>query len=274
MSLSEHLVAKKPLILITNKCNLCCGGCNQFCPNFRPEQRWSISLEQLQENIETLSMFYPHIEIFGGEPTIHPEWDRIRELFWSFPHIDFRIFTNMLHTQGCLPEHEDNIWYHCDNEMREWGHYLPTLVAPIDIYKVPDHGFYWQMAQQYCWMWKDECSGMLYDNRVYMCQPAGAFDRILGTNYGWEFVPGKNPFLRSNEEIAEQAHNFCYRCAFSLDAKTKEAFTEQQPITQPSLCTITNHQYITRRTKLLDDQEVLAVSPKIVQQIRKEAMHP
>ena len=271
MSHSEHLAAKKPLILVTNRCNLSCGGCNQLCPNFKPEQRWSIPVDQLRQDIETLAGFYSDVEIFGGEPTIHPEWNAIKEVLRSFPDVKFRVFTNLLHRKGHLPDPEDNVYYHCDNDMRSWGYYLPALVAPIDVYKVQDKGFYWEMAQNHCWMWRDECSGILYDDRAYMCQPAGAFERITGTDFGWPFVPGENPFLRSDEQIEEQARNFCYRCAFCLDWKTKNAFTEQQTLDKPSLATATNFHNVPRKTLLLSDKEVLSLSPKMVAKIRRQA---
>ena len=268
MSLSEHLAAKTPLILVTNRCNLTCGGCNQLCPNLPVSQRWSIPVEQLRSNIENIAPHYDEICIFGGEPTTHPNWRAIKEILWSFPNIDFTVFTNLLHVQGHLPEHEKNVYYHCDNDMRSWGYYLPALVAPIDIYKVPDHNFYWDMAQKFCWMWRDECSGMLYNNRTFFCQPAGAFEHITGTNFGWEIKPGKNPFLHSDDEISEQASHFCYRCAFCMDKKTKDAFTEIQTLDKPSFITITNHQDIKRRTTLLSDEEILAISPKHIHNIR------
>ena len=274
ISHSQNLIEKKPLIMLTNRCNLSCGGCNQLCPSIRPKRKWDIPLAQLYENISTLSAYYHDIEIFGGEPTCHPKWDKIKEVLWSFPHLDFRIFTNLLEREGYLPENEGNIYYHCDNAMRAEGTYLPTLMAPIDIYKIQNKAFYWGMAQKYCWMWnKNEeddinCSGILYDNRSYLCQPAGALERMLGTDFGWSFVPGQNPFDHSDEEIVAQATEFCYRCAFACDNATKGSLIQQQRLDQPSLTTWTN-QAINHKTQLVTEEELTEMLPRSVIRIRR-----
>jgi hypothetical protein len=176
-----------------------------------------------------------------------------------------------------LPKTEGNIYYHCDNEMRAKDAYVPTLIAPIDIYKMPNKGFYWKMAQKYCWMGHDpnnahQCPGILYNDKAYLCQPAGAMEYLLGTDFGWQFIPSQNPFLRSDKEIAQQAREFCYRCAFAFDPETRHALAQQQPLDRLSLATQTNYGQISRNTQLVTIEEILPILSESARNIRHRAL--
>ena len=53
----DHLKNKTAHIVITNVCNLTCGGCHQHCGNFEKSQLWLISPEE----------FASHIWYYGSE---------------------------------------------------------------------------------------------------------------------------------------------------------------------------------------------------------------
>lgn len=229
---------RPPYITITNVCNLSCGGCSQLCGNFSKEQIWFISLEQLKTNIEIFSKFISKtIWIFGGEPTLHPEFEKIKNILYSYKDCNFIIFTNgRLHKKenlnleikenriGAWAKDKYNVTFLIDFKM-EYGKngipikmFNPTLVAPIDVLRIKDKKFYWEQAREHCICW-NKCGATIYNNKAYICEVAPAFDQISGQDNGWEVKPGENPFDKSNEEIATQAEKFCYRCAagFSND---------------------------------------------------------
>lgn len=229
---------RPPYITITNVCNLSCGGCSQLCGNFSKEKNWFISLDQLKINIDIMSKFInKKIWIFGGEPTLHPNFEEIKQILYSYKDCQFIIFTNgRLHRKedveldikenriGGWAKDKYNITFLIDFKM-EYGKngipikmFNPTLVAPIDVLKIRNKKFYWEQAREHCICW-NKCGATIYNNKAYICEVAPAFDQISGEDHGWEVVPGKNPFDKSNEKIAKQAENFCYRCAagFSND---------------------------------------------------------
>ena len=93
----------------------------------------------------------------------------------------------------------------------------PTLVAPIDVIRIKDKKYYWEQAKKHCICW-NKCGTTIYNDMAYICEVAPAFDQISGERNGWKIEKDKNPFDRTNEEIAIQAEKFCYRCAAGYSA--------------------------------------------------------
>jgi organic radical activating enzyme len=94
-------------IHITNVCNLHCGGCDQFCGYFNKEKHFYISLDELKNNIENFTKYridnwnasdFPEddklVLLYGGEPTLHPEFNAILNLLYEYEDIPFCIYTN------------------------------------------------------------------------------------------------------------------------------------------------------------------------------------
>jgi len=236
------LKGKMVNVLITNKCNLQCGGCHQFCglitKNYK-SRIWNISPKQLDENIKVLT--HPkgtnpkRIGIFGGETTLHPQWGEILKVVKNYSNVQFDVWTN-----GTRPEKLivlPNVRYRIGDKQSMM--HRATLVAACDIYKKDTLEFYWEIAHRICRMWK-QCRSVVYDNRAYLCEPAAAFDRLeLGSekwdeSKGWKLKLGENPFNRTQIEIAKQGKSFCYRCGFCIEEEI------WQKVSDPDLITDTN----------------------------------
>jgi organic radical activating enzyme len=230
--LKNVLFERPPYITITNVCNLSCGGCSQLCGNFKKDQLWFISLDQLKTNIDLISKFISKkIWIFGGEPTLHPKFEEIKEILYSYKDCEFVIFTNgrihkkenvKLETKenrvGGWAEDKNNVKFLIDFKM-EYGNngipikmFNPTLVAPIDVLKIKNKKYYWDQAKKHCVCW-NKCGSVIYNDKAYICEVAPAFDQLSGEDNGWKVEENKNPFDKTNEEIEKQAEKFCYRCA-------------------------------------------------------------
>ena len=265
----DKLVFKKrpPYITITNVCNLHCGGCSQLCGHFEKEQLWFIDLEQLKINIEIMGEHISKkIWIFGGEPTLHPKFNEIKEILYSYENYEFIIFSNgRLHDiSQCKVEKKENrigAWVHDKNNVTfliDFKEYYgkddipmkmfnPTLVAPIDVLKIKDKKYYWEQAKKHCICW-NKCGVTIYNNKAYLCEVAPAFDQISGEDNGWVIEKDKNPFDKTNEEIAKQAEKFCYRCAagFSNDKK----IIPDQKICDKSFVSVENLKIIKKRKNI------------------------
>ena len=172
-------------IHITNICNLHCGGCDQLCGYFDKNKHFFISLDELKDNIECFYAYkdenwskpdFPEEEkvvlLYGGEPTLHPEYDQIIEVLHTHHAIPFCIYTNgrkfvkehLMHIDlelsrdeisyevyktKTLPKtgyerfsylfrryhaHDRNIAYRIDYKLdTARGEFAPVLCAPIDI---------------------------------------------------------------------------------------------------------------------------------------------
>lgn len=212
-------------ILITNKCNLSCGGCHQHCDLFNKKDHWFIPIEQLKYNIDILvhpccgiERFRP-IALFGGEPTLHPKWNQILDLISSYKDHTFWALTNAINKHKMKAV--SNLEYKTDYKTKHNNRtFTASLFAAQDILKLKNKEEYWHRAKQCCHLWKDFCGTIIYDNRAYLCDAAASLDRLrLGSknwdkSLGWEIKPGEDPFMRTDKEIESQACNFCYRCGY------------------------------------------------------------
>ena len=216
-SISQHLSEKGRQIVITNLCNLNCGGCCQLIGHFKKEQLWNITLEELENNIKLLEKFpnqHAPITIFGGEPTLHPEWDEIVKLLKSHAPTIFWVNTNGRLGHKRYQKEDNLVWWvdlHPDNQL-----FVQTLYAAADAVKLPNDMAYWEKAQKDCAIWKG-CQCSIYNGKAYFCENAGAIDWLFnnGEN-GWSLESNKNPFNRTKEEIDEQAQHCCKRCGWCV----------------------------------------------------------
>lgn len=96
---------KHPVIVTTNVCTLSCGGCLEFCGSFDKDQLFFILLDEFRRNVESLikwlDFYYDDISrnikfigIYGGEPTIHPQWSELIEIMYEYEDYPFIIYTN------------------------------------------------------------------------------------------------------------------------------------------------------------------------------------
>lgn len=262
----KHLIRTRPGIIITNACNLSCGGCYAQCGKFSKNKIWFISLNQFEENIEYIVKYMYSgkvkllndeevninsenygIDIIGGEPTIHPDWGKIWELInTKYKKIKFLISTN-----GINPLQEtQNVKLHLDYKTKEVSSshdFAPTLVAPIDLLGIQDKKYYWDKAQTDCGIWKSlGCVNPIYKNKISICSVASSWNDLLDLNLGWDLTPGQNPFSKlTDQDVKAKAINVCYRCGWSCKMKLPE-FQESNSY---DLVTNTNLEVLTQNFK-------------------------
>lgn len=215
---SEHLKSKGRMIVITNVCNLNCGGCCQLIGHFEKKQLWFLSLGELHKNIRLLTK-YPSdcnqpITIFGGEPTLHPQWNEIMVILKSYAPTIFWVNTNGRLGHKRYQKEGNLVWWvdlHPDSQL-----FVQTMYAAVDAVKLPNDMAYWEKAQKDCCMWKG-CQCSLYNGKAYFCETAAAIDWLYnnGEN-GWKLDENKHPFKRNKEEIDEQARHLCKRCGWCV----------------------------------------------------------
>jgi organic radical activating enzyme len=273
----DHIGKKITHIVVTNVCNLTCGGCHQHCGNFEKKQLWFISPEEFSECIKILKMpenrlpvhnpnYITKISIFGGEPTIHPRWDDLLKIMEKNEDVLFRVSTNgrsfkdiknpndnfkinvstlkkIIDIEKGDKKADKNIHYIIDPKDEEKVKnydFVPVMVAPIDLYPEKNKKYFWTKAQRDCGIWRF-CSKAIYNGKAYFCEVAASIDWLFdnGAN-GWEL--NDSPFKKTKEEIAEQAEKFCYRCAWCI--KYDPALENyKQKIGEPTLISDTNNNF-------------------------------
>lgn len=235
-NISEHLVSKGRQIVITNVCNLNCGGCGQLIGHFPKDKLWFISLDELDKTICILKkhpVSNPRnkpITIFGGEPTLHPKWNELIAMLKKHAPTEFWINTNgrLGHQRY---QREGNLLYWVDLHP-ESQQFVQTLYAAADVISLPNDMAYWEKAQKDCVLWKG-CQSSIYNGKAYFCENAGPMDLLFyDGKYGWE-IDEKHPFVKSKEEIDEQAKNFCKRCGWCVTELVARQFSKDPSYISP-----------------------------------------
>lgn len=123
LSLSVFMNTRKhPVITVTNACTLSCGGCLEFCGSFAKDQLFFISTDEFRSNVESvikwldnpdMSWYIRFIGIYGGEPTIHPQWTDLLEIMYEYADYPFIVYTNghWLHLEDRIGE-----IYNCETQ--------------------------------------------------------------------------------------------------------------------------------------------------------------
>lgn len=239
----KHLIQTRPGIIVTNACNLSCGGCYAQCGKFSKDKMWFISLDQFKENLEYIIKYMYRgkvqmlsgeeveansknhgIDLIGGEPTVHPEWGKI----WEIITKDYKSINFLVSTNGRikLPT-VSNVGIHLDYKTKDVASnytFVSTLVAPIDIIGNPDRAYYWDQAQTDCKIWKSlGCVNPIYKNQISICSVASSWNDLLDLELGWELTPNSNPFSNlTDEDVKKKAMKVCYRCGWSKQMNLPE----------------------------------------------------
>ena len=181
LSLSVFMNTRKhPVIVVTNACTLSCGGCLEFCGSFTKDQLFFISLDEFRSNIEsvikwldanpdippnwTLPWHLKFIGIYGGEPTIHPQWSELLEIMHEYEDYPFIVYTN-----GHWMNLEDRIGetYDCETQTT----YPPlTEVSKEEVDNVVCAGVYQEVFEK------------ILKREGYKCQCGETLLSVVGMN--------------------------------------------------------------------------------------------
>jgi|GEM_PF-4611624 hypothetical protein len=260
---SRKIRTKAIQILITNACNLTCGGCNQLVGHIPKDKIFHVPIAEVRANIEKAiavakqdwhQPWFPpihrNLSIYGGEPTVHPDWQEILQLLYEeFPDWPFVILTNgksfmgkelpqsgderfkYIKTRRDIKAHDRNVFWRISPKYAS-QYFIPTLIAPIDVLGDQDPSLYYEMAKQNCPHY-EKCETLIYHNKGYFCVNAGPMDWLFydGAN-GWDIDNTEHPFNRTNEEIETQGKLFCHRCCYCLGTNPVIKGTLESPIQQ------------------------------------------
>jgi len=180
---------------------------------------------------------------------LHPDIEDFLSVSCEYPDHTFFLWTNgryKNHTDEIVKTRNIGISYKHTvyknviiqvDYPKEGRRFIPTLVAPQDVYPLPEKEQYFtQYAYNNCPQWKS-CQILFYDHYAYACECAGSFDKIANFNNGWEI---KENFLDelTDKDVIKQLTNFCYRCALCLPKDIRDNFVQKTE--DPPLYSLTN----------------------------------
>lgn len=245
-------------IEVTNACNKQCSNCTRFCGHHK--KPFFMDFDTFKRAVDSLDGYQGIHSIMGGEPTLHPEYERMLQYLASkFPkHANQLIRPQKDFIQKVYQIEVENAQAIRDEQGRikridvvgpgvysnmgpNYKRYYETItdIAPFQclddhlnpVYHqaafvtrkelgIPDDE--WIKLRDNCWM-QNEWSASITPKGCFFCEIAAALDMLLDGPGGWPIEPGW--WKRTPEEFGDQLH-WCELCGFALKPVTRDSAEE------------------------------------------------
>jgi hypothetical protein len=169
-------------IEITTECNLACLNCNRSCRQAPSKEH--MTLDQIRKFIEESKKFNvvwnKGVALLGGEPTLHPDIDRIIIELYRGLDRQIRFLTNGVYIsqRTNLFKYTRNIVKISSDKTSIYNWFVPFNMAPIDDTRFKEKDVY-----NYCKVIYD-CGLGLSRYGFYVCGQGASIDRIFGFDIG------------------------------------------------------------------------------------------
>jgi hypothetical protein len=246
---------KSILIDITNACDKSCSNCTRFCGNHK--KPYFMSYETFTRAVDSLLDHNGTIGIMGGEPTLHPEFERfmlylqgklgnhpgrsrmirpikdfVKENLrrdWECSrvagdggHLIYREYGARLfsHIGKTYKKYYELIADTCNKQVLD-DHVNPVYHQPGLIARkdlgIPDSD--WIRLRDACWI-QDEWCATVTPKGAFFCEIAAGLDMLFDGPGGWPIE--ENWWRRSPEEFGRQPE-LCELCGFALNTFTRDS---------------------------------------------------
>ncbi len=240
---------------ITNACDKRCSNCTRLCGH--QKKPFFMDFDTFKRAVDSLDGYQGIRSIMGGEPTLHPEFERfIRYLGSKFPErknpfvypqkdfirqvhrveldnfemindgverIDIvgpGMFSNMGATYKKHYEViTDILPFQGLNDHLNPIYHQTALITRKEL-GIPDDE--WVKMRDNCWL-QNEWSAGITPKGCFFCEVAGVLDMLLDGPGGWPIEPGW--WKRTPDEFGDQLH-WCELCGFALQTFTRDSAEE------------------------------------------------
>lgn len=240
---------------ITNACDRTCSNCTRMCGH--QKKSFFMDFETFKRAVDSLDGYQGIRSIMGGEPTLHPEFERFaaylgskfpkRENPYIYPQKEFikqvhrveldnfqiihdhldridvvgpGMFSNM--GPGYKKNYEiisDVMPFQGLNDHTNKEYHQANLITRKEL-GIPDDE--WVKLRDKCWL-QNEWSASITPKGCFFCEIAGVLDMILDGPGGWPIEPGW--WKKTPEEFGDQLH-WCELCGFALNTFTRDPSEE------------------------------------------------
>jgi len=209
-------------IEITNACNLECSNCTRFVGHHK--KPYFMDIDYFVKATESLRYFPGMVGIMGGEPTLHPEFSTILDIFKQIIPESYRrgLWTNGFYYKRYQEQIEDvfpkeNIIYN-DHNPDVPDYHQPLLVASKDV--VPDYDERKKLIDN-CWIQR-RWSASITPKGAFFCEVAAAQDHLFEGPGGWDLTDDwwdKRP-----NEFQDQVERYCHNCSACVPMNKVSAY--------------------------------------------------
>jgi hypothetical protein len=246
---------------VTNACNKRCSNCTRLCGH--QKKPYFMNFDTFKRAVDSLDGYQGIRSMMGGEPTLHPEFERFIRYLGSkfparknplvFPQKDFikavhrielenfeliddgvqrvdivgpGMFSNMGATYKKYYEIiSDILPFQGLNDHLNPIYHQSALITRKDL-GISDEE--WPKIRDACWL-QNEWSAGITPKGAFFCEIAGVLDMLLDGPGGWEIEPGW--WKREPNDFGDQLR-WCELCGFCLDTFTRESAEEVDDISQ------------------------------------------
>jgi len=206
-------------IEVTNICPKQCANCTRFVGLV--ERPFLMTFDTFKTAIDSMEGFPKMVGITGGEPLLHPDFERFCEYAASkFPKAQLGLWT-------CLPEGKEkyrevicktfgNIFIN-DHTRADIFHH-PFLVAAKDVIRSFDELFVASDKCHFQMAW----SPSINPRGAYFCEMAASFSILFPEmSAGWDVSPGW--WWKTPKDYTSQIEEFCPFCGGCLFLKRRSS---------------------------------------------------
>jgi hypothetical protein len=196
---------------ITWECNLNCFHCNRSCQQAPTKEMMTVGqVKQFLEETRQRNISWKKIQLIGGEPTLHPEFDKILQLMLEFrgrysPKTEIKVTSNGFgpKVNEVLRRIPAGVTVHnTQKTSRNQETFVPFNLAPCDSPEYACSDF-----RNACCVTRDAGIG-LTPYGYYPCVGSGAIDRIFGFDCGRKSLPDPE------DDMDQELIRFCSLCGF------------------------------------------------------------
>lgn len=240
---------------ITNACDKRCSNCTRLCGHH--QKPFFMDFDTFRRAVDSLDGYRGIRSLMGGEPTLHPEFERfIRYLGSKFPArknplvwpqkefirqihrvelanfvpigdgtermdvVGAGMFSNM---GASYRKHyeiiSDMLPFQGLNDHLNPIYHQSALITREEL-GVPDTE--WVKLRDACWL-QNEWSAGITPKGAFFCEMAGVLDMLLDGPGGWPIEPGW--WKRTPQDFGDQLH-WCELCGFPLRTFTRDSAEE------------------------------------------------
>jgi hypothetical protein len=250
-------------IEVTNVCPMRCAYCSRLTRHVRPDQRFSMTVEQIEKAVDSLAEQEGLIGFTGGEPTVHPQFAAICDMLRKKnPPKRYGLWTSGGHF---YEQHKTLIkktfgFVHM-NRHKHFALHQPFTVA---IQEVVEDPIYRQKLIDNCWV-RRKWGSTIGLNGAFFCEIAAAWDLILDGPGGFPVEPGW--LQRSPEEIRAQTERWCRYCGMAIPMERESQSSVKEKVSPGNLALFREHRLpsATNKDVVVFDRKI---SPEEIEQIR------
>lgn len=243
---------------ITNACIHRCSNCTRFCGHHK--KPFFMDWDTFKKAVESMRGYKGTVGIMGGEPTLHPQFQRFVEYIKeheNFPKTEnwlVKPTRNFMDVVGKMEQRDTYVSYEHGikrNVVDGWGlwsalsgkykeyyeliqdtfnmqalndHKNIMYHSPIMITRremgIPDEE--WHHIRDNCWA-QDAWSATITPKGAFFCEIAGALDILFDGPGGWPIEQGW--WKRTPKEFGDQLQ-WCEICGICIDTFTRDANDE------------------------------------------------